>query len=170
VIKAYGMTIEKEKPRCPHCAWELEYESDVVCLHCGYNLMTRERLQQRILEPHTGGDYFLWWLPAVLCLLLALGTVFGVVAAWLWLDFGFGYPWDFALNVYISVMGAGIVYFTGKFALKRMIFHPTPPEREKLTDVNVEQAGDQAPIRRRPPDDDDEDDDDDDDDDYDDDE
>ena len=153
-IKAYGMTIAKEKPRCPHCAWEMESD-EVLCLHCGYNLMTRERLVQRVLEPHTGGDYFLWWLAPVVCMLLALSAIGGVVAIWLWLNFELGYPWDTAVNVYFSVMGAAIAWFAGKFAFKRMVFHPHPPEREMQMEIAVEQEGDLKVVRRSPDDDDD---------------
>src|SRR3954452_14524458 len=38
VIKAYPVERVKDLPRCPHCAWEMEDEEAVVCLHCGYNL------------------------------------------------------------------------------------------------------------------------------------
>src|SRR5260370_868806 len=48
----------------------------VVCLHCGYNTMTRLRLSTRKVHDTTQGDYFLWLLPGFAC---ALGVLFLVV-------------------------------------------------------------------------------------------
>ena len=62
-------------------------------------------------------------------------------------------------------MGAAIAWFAGKFAFKRMVFHPSPPEREMQLDIAVEEEEQHKPIRRRSPDDDDDEDDDDEDDD-----
>ena len=71
VVKAYGVTTDDLSTRCPYCAAELEDDDVVVCLECGYNLQTRERLQEKVLEPVTGGDYFLWLLPGIACAIIA---------------------------------------------------------------------------------------------------
>jgi DNA-directed RNA polymerase subunit M/transcription elongation factor TFIIS len=141
VIQAYTMNIPKEKPRCPHCAWELDQEDDVICLHCGYNLMTRQRHEQRIIEQHTGGDYFMWWTPPVLCMLLALSGFVGFYWVWWMWDFDWGQPWTEAMKVYLTVMIIAVMYLSSKFALKRMIFHPHPPEEEIAIDPTKSSEG-----------------------------
>src|SRR5437588_12293152 len=37
----YGVTELDLAPRCPNCAEEMESHDAVVCLHCGYNTLTR---------------------------------------------------------------------------------------------------------------------------------
>jgi hypothetical protein len=135
VVKAYGVTKESDKPRCPFCAWELEDSEAIICLHCGYNLMTRERLQEKILEPVTGWDYFVWLLPGIICALVTLACLAAIVVAVIWLVFpdeaAQGSSMYRAILVY-SAVGIGFVgFFTGRFAVKRLILNPHPPDREK---------------------------------------
>lgn len=135
-IKAYGIVVEKDLPRCPYCAWELESSEAVVCLNCGYNLRTRQRLTEKILEPVTVGDYILWLLPGIACALAVL--FFGAVIVILWTgtpDLSFmymgwtqRYKWA---RVYGTVLAATIIWVTGAFAIRRLILNPHPPEREK---------------------------------------
>jgi len=165
-IKAYSVEPLKEKPRCPFCAWELEYADDIVCLHCGYNLQTRERLAQQAFEPLSGMDYFKWHIGPVFCILLAMAAIGTIVFIWVAWELDWGYPWSEAMKVYCSAMCVAVAYFAGKFALMRMIFHPQPPQREKAIDLNKLQEGESKPIRR-PRRSDDEDDDDYEDEDYD---
>src|SRR5262249_29792246 len=61
--------------RCPECANELESADSIVCLHCGYNTITRQRYQMQATYETTGGDYFLWHLPPSLCVLTILGLI-----------------------------------------------------------------------------------------------
>jgi DNA-directed RNA polymerase subunit RPC12/RpoP len=136
VITAYGMTKDKDAPRCPFCANDLEDEEQIVCLHCGYNLLTRERLGFQALEPLTPADWLMWQGPAVLCLLVALA--FGGLIAIFWIGspsldpvyLGWVQEWEMA-RVYGSLVCAAAIWFAGYFAIKRLVFHPRPPEREK---------------------------------------
>jgi DNA-directed RNA polymerase subunit RPC12/RpoP len=137
-IKAYPVDSVKDAPRCPFCAHELEEEDQIVCLNCGYNLLTRERLEPRVLEPVTGGDQFMWLLPGILCLLGVLAAVGFGVCVWLpntVLDWGLDWKeWvqdgEF-IKVYLSVILLFAIFFLGRFAVKRLILHPHPPDKEK---------------------------------------
>jgi hypothetical protein len=53
VPKALGVVDEGEDvPRCPHCAKELEPPTAVVCIHCGFNNMTRTKAEsKKVWEP-----------------------------------------------------------------------------------------------------------------------
>jgi hypothetical protein len=128
------------KPRCPYCAKELEDDEQVICLNCGYNRRTRERINtEKTMEP-TGGEWFIHLLPGIVCALVALAMLVGI-------------PIDFVLrsrleaehtedtiNIYglgvtiwRSVIALFIAFFTGKFAVKRLILHTRPPERKMQT-------------------------------------
>jgi ribosomal protein S27E len=135
-ITAYTVIREKDKPRCPHCAHDME-EGEIVCLNCGYNTMTRERLPNRVLEPVTGWDYALWLLPGILCALLSLYFLFSVQAVFTHFpyvataDFIYYTQDNKAIPCYVSIFWLTIAYFCGKFAVKRLILNPHPPEVEK---------------------------------------
>src|SRR5207249_1834496 len=45
--KAYGVTHEELGARCPECANAMESETAKICLHCGYNTITRQRKTTR---------------------------------------------------------------------------------------------------------------------------
>jgi DNA-directed RNA polymerase subunit M/transcription elongation factor TFIIS len=134
-VHAYGVTKESDKPRCPFCAWELEDAEDVLCLKCGYNLQTRERLQEKVLEPVTTGDYVLWLLPGILCAIVALSALGMIIYAILMLIFPpedqQGSSFYRMVIIYGSVFAGVIGFLAGRFAVKRLILNPHPPEREK---------------------------------------
>lgn len=135
IVKAYGVTKESDKPHCPYCAWELEEEGQVVCLHCGYNLQTRERLEPKVYEPLTFWNWFWWLLPGVICAFVCLNFL-GAIGYCIYILI---YPWEgyegsstFRMFVIYSAVACGFVaFFCGRFAVKRLILNPRPPEREK---------------------------------------
>ncbi|MER3415635.1 MAG: hypothetical protein C4297_05410 [Gemmataceae bacterium] len=136
IVKAYGLHNEKIQPRCPYCAHELESEEQVVCLRCGYNLRTREKLEPKILEPVTFLDWTFWLLPGIGCVLIALA--FGGVIAILWtrtpdlspLYLGWMQEYLWA-QIYGTVFCAVIIWFCLLFAFKRLVLNPRPPEIER---------------------------------------
>jgi hypothetical protein len=139
VIGSYPVGRIKDAPRCPFCAHDLDEEEQVICLNCGYNLLTRERHQTKVVNEVTGGDMFMWLLPGILCAIAALLLIGMGVCLWLpesVLDWGEFYrDWiqrgEFN-KVYGSVALGFLIFYTARFAVKRLIFHPTPPETEKV--------------------------------------
>jgi len=116
--------------RCPQCASEMD-EDAIICLDCGYNLQTRARTETRKTYQTTAGDRTKWLLPGTICAIVAVIAV-GVMA-FLWIYF-----WSqrdeqliFAMQVWGSVISAFTAWFTGRFAFKRLILHPVPPEKPK---------------------------------------
>ena len=67
-MKAYGVTHEYIGRRCPNCTEPMDDEQ-VVCLECGYNTSTRERVRRVKINDTTGGDIFWWLLPGILCVI-----------------------------------------------------------------------------------------------------
>ncbi|MFO0927804.1 MAG: hypothetical protein U0736_12320 [Gemmataceae bacterium] len=134
--RPYGVTEEYIGRRCPECANALE-DDDVICLHCGYNTTTRVRARTRKVRDITGGDYFFWLLPGIACALAALGLlgfdgwyIFGTDAEFFG-DAWYGFITSSGMKIWVNVIVIYIVYLTGKFAVRRLIFNYTPPEIEE---------------------------------------
>jgi hypothetical protein len=155
--EAYKVTGMSFAPRCPECANEMESEEAIICLVCGYNTVTRTRSRTRKVRDVTGGARFLWLLPGIICVILALGqTVFAILyyaqaQYWFFGAAARGWdslppadraqlednmPWYYFLvkpgfKVWVVVISAFIVFLEGRFAVKRLILHTTPPEVEE---------------------------------------
>jgi DNA-directed RNA polymerase subunit RPC12/RpoP len=153
----YAVTEMSFAPRCPHCANEMESAEAIICLFCGYNTRERTTGQTRKVHETTGLDYFLWLLPGVVCLLLALGLIgypfihHFVLPPKIWDNWealekekpnrpeviadssisALGYLFHPGIEIWIAVMCVAGAYYAGRFAVQRLIFNPHPPEIEK---------------------------------------
>lgn len=120
--------------RCPFCAKEMESPEAVLCLHCGYNTRTRQRLQTRTVYETTTADRIMWLLPGIICAALVVVILVAdlLYLAWTpdpksgtaWLAHGGVKTWGIIISGFIA-------FFAGKFAFLRLIRNPTPPEKEK---------------------------------------
>lgn len=133
---AYGLTEEYLGARCPDCANAMD-EGDVVCLHCGYNTVTRQKPKPRKVAETTGGDIFLWLLPGIMCVLLIIFLIASTLVYLLAIDTEtFGDEWyNFlggpALKVWTTIMSLFFCFLAGRFAVKRLILDNQPPEIEE---------------------------------------
>jgi hypothetical protein len=134
----YDVTDTDLSVRCPHCAGEMESEDAVICLHCGYNTQTRERHETRMTYHTTGGDVFLWLLPGIACALSFFLLIGCIVFLIVWMqpiaDANKDAWWAFApkaTEVWGTILCLFVMFFCARFAIKRLILHPTPPERLK---------------------------------------
>lgn len=127
-------------PRCPDCANEIE-EGDVICLTCGYNLRTRMKAKTRKIYDTTFGEHFLWLLPGIGCVLAILSLIGFDVWYLMKIDDLVPNPeesWYLVMwtsggiKLWVVLMSIGLSWLAGKFAFKRLILHPKPPEVEKL--------------------------------------
>jgi predicted Zn finger-like uncharacterized protein len=137
--KPYGVTDVKLGARCPNCSNALESEEDLVCLKCGYHLITRIQAQPREVADVTGMDQFLWLLPAILSVVFSIGLlVFDVlycykIENWLGGTKEDWYVWlfaNFAVKLWLCIVSAFFIFFACRYAFIRFVFHPTPPEVE----------------------------------------
>ena len=60
-------------------------EGDVVCLHCGYNTQSRAHAHTKRVHHTTGGDWFKWLAPPILCAI----AVLGLIGFCLWFDLSY---------------------------------------------------------------------------------
>jgi DNA-directed RNA polymerase subunit M/transcription elongation factor TFIIS len=153
----YGVTETSLAPRCPHCAYELDPPDSRICLHCGYDMINRQRRPSIKTYDRTGGDWFWWLLPGVLCLI----TFFLIIGFALYYHFklpydvlitkdadsllddrlkAFGSEKDIAftaymfhpgIEVWLVVLGLAMMWKSGKFAFKRLVLNYLPPEKIK---------------------------------------
>jgi DNA-directed RNA polymerase subunit RPC12/RpoP len=134
----YGVQTVAIGPRCPSCANEMVSEDAVIRLFCGYNVQTRRTGETRKVKARTGGDWAGWITPGIACavgiLLLALNQIIWIfwlgsmaagTDAFIW-NVGSSEAWRWWMTVLIL----GIIWGLGRFAFKRLIVEPTPPEVE----------------------------------------
>jgi predicted Zn finger-like uncharacterized protein len=133
----YGFADEEEAaPRCPHCAQELDSHDSVICIHCGYNTVTRQRVQSKKVVETTGGDTFMWLLPGLGAVFFIL-VLIGIDICYCLLSPGWAqggdYEWLTAggFRLWFFIMTLFGMFFAGKFAFSRLILNPTPPEKLK---------------------------------------
>lgn len=133
--KPYGLTDTVLGARCPECAHDME-ESDIICLKCGYNTRTRIRAGFKKTLDITGMDVFLWLLPAILCAIVVIGLlvwdILYLVKGEDWFDKDgsfFFLRWGF-VKLWSIIISLAVMFFGSKFAIKRLIYQPKPPEVE----------------------------------------
>jgi DNA-directed RNA polymerase subunit RPC12/RpoP len=134
----YGLTYTDLSPRCPDCANEMESEDAIICLHCGYNTVTREKSKPRKVRDVTGGDVFLWLLPGILCVIgvvvLLVSDIIYCVKIGDWVDTETWYGATLAhlaIKIWMVVISLFIIYKLGYFAVVRLCIHNKPPEIEE---------------------------------------
>lgn len=79
----YALTkTDDSLPRCPFCAKEMASEDAIICLNCGYNTRTRMRKEVEAVYQHTGGEIFLWQLPAIACVITMIAFIVWYIIFW----------------------------------------------------------------------------------------
>jgi DNA-directed RNA polymerase subunit RPC12/RpoP len=141
----YGVRTLDLRPRCPNCANELEHADAIICLFCGYNTQTRTLGKTRKVVHQTGIDKSKWLMPGIMCLvgffLLILSQLLYVIglagltrASLDYKMFNFLPIWWLICSepcyLWSTMMTAGLMWALGRFAFKRLILEPTPPEAE----------------------------------------
>jgi predicted Zn finger-like uncharacterized protein len=135
--KPYGITEETFVPRCHQCANEMESKEAVICLFCGYNLLTREKTRMRKIREVTGWDKFKWWLPGIACALAAISMITGdiiycvFINDWLDPDAWYSFLGHLGIKMWIVIPSIFLIYYSTKFAIRRLVFNYTVPEVEE---------------------------------------
>jgi hypothetical protein len=143
------ITTDDEIPRCPHCAKELDPPDAIVCIHCGFNNVTRAKAETRKVWAPGIEDWIRHLWPGITALGIVIGwIVFDIISLnrmreWLEGSFlemdekdaagrkryfvppGFFIAIIWTASLVISVPAA-------RFAYRRLIRGFRPPERVKL--------------------------------------
>jgi hypothetical protein len=153
----YGVTETNLDPRCPHCAYALDPPDSRICLHCGYDMMQRNRRPSIKTFERTAGDWLLWLLPGFAAVLgflaiIAAGIYYHYYLPYdilkdkdakLLLDDRLGafnkdpgpdaveYMFHPGIEVWFAVVGLVFMWKSAKFAFKRLFLNYMPPEKIK---------------------------------------
>ncbi|MBM4072498.1 MAG: hypothetical protein FJ271_26750 [Planctomycetes bacterium] len=132
----YGITNLDLAPRCPNCASEMESEEAVVCLHCGYNTLTREWGKTEKVIATTGGEHFLYLLPGLLAAIFIILQIVGMLYYCLALPYHARGTWlaftdHESMRVWTTVGGMFDIWPIGYFAFNRLVLKPRPPDKKK---------------------------------------
>lgn len=135
----YGINAPVEISRCPHCAKEMESNEAVVCLHCGYNTLSRVHMPTRRVFERTFWDWCKWLGPGIGCVLAIVGLLgfdwwfcFGLQEMWKGWDEAIGTSSiSQGVRLWIVVMTAWVMWKALKYAFRRLILNPVPPEVER---------------------------------------
>jgi hypothetical protein len=139
---------EDDAPRCPHCAKDLDPPDAVVCTNCGYNNVTRVQAESKRVYAATAGDWVAHLGPGVVALLLAAGLIGGTIFAGVnmreWMEGSFLEMEEKdlagrkkmllppgAFIALIGVFAALIAIPSLRFAFRRLVLNPKPPEKVK---------------------------------------
>jgi hypothetical protein len=135
----YGVRDADLSARCPYCANAMPSEDAIICLECGYNTRTRLRIETKKIYNTTGLDWTLWLAPGILCVIFVIGMSVADILYWVnandWIgenDPWYLYMWRmFFFKLWSGVFTVFLMYLATKFAIRRLIFNPRPPEYEK---------------------------------------
>jgi hypothetical protein len=135
----YEVTYMDLSARCPYCANQMPSEDAIICLICGYNTRTRTRAETKKTYETTALEWVLWLGPGVLCVLFIIGTtvwdILYCVNANDWIDENadwYIYMWrTFPIKLWAVIITVFLMYLAARFAVKRLIQNPRPPEYEK---------------------------------------
>jgi len=138
-------------PRCPFCAKEMPSAEAIICLHCGYNTVTRQRPHVEHVYAPTAVEWFLWWLPAILLILTMIGMFvwylffWGLIEEWLadsWFEEEKGPPVEYLggfspgmFRLYHGLLIAFLYVPMVRFVYKRLVKNHRPPERKIKDDL-----------------------------------
>jgi hypothetical protein len=104
-------------------------------LYCGYSTATRTWGKTKKSIETTGGDRFMWLLPGFICLAIILVQMIACLYVCIVLpgQLGLGWHWlgsePFRLG-FVVISLWFIMWYPGVFAYKRLVLHPTPPDKE----------------------------------------
>lgn len=146
-----GLVYEGEDvPRCPFCAKELDPPDAVVCIHCGFNNVTRVRAESKKVWAPDSSDWMNHLGPGVLMLVIFIGLIVLDVIVLInmedWLRGTFlesdtadvtdpskkklyVKPGAFITLIYAATVMP--IIYTGRFAFKRLAIDYMPTEKLK---------------------------------------
>ncbi len=132
----YGVTTLDIAARCPNCAQLMADDKAFICLHCGYNSLTREVGRTEKLISHTVGERFMHLLPGIASGLTALAFIIGMTWYSVVLPDMVYKSWASfldaeSLRMWFTIIALSLVWGTGLFAYKRLIVEPTPELKKK---------------------------------------
>lgn len=133
---AYGVGRIDTAPRCPNCAKEMLSAEAVICVHCGYNTLTRVHGETKKLVAISAEQHFVYLLPAliaaavfVVCIILLVAES-TLMVQWLSGTSG-GWMVHESVRMWHTIGQLGFLWGLGLFAFNTLVLAPKPPDVEK---------------------------------------
>jgi len=140
---------EDDSPRCPHCAQELDPPDAALCIHCGFNNITRAAAEVKKVWAPTFEDWFMHLLPGIIalaiCITLIVVNVISLLNMREWLEGTFlemddkdaagrkRYIVPPGFFIALIMVGSLVIFVPSiKFVYRRLIVGYMPPEKVKL--------------------------------------
>lgn len=147
-LKAMEVVKESDAPRCPHCTVELDPPDAKVCVHCGFNNVTRIKSETKKVIAADATDWISHLAPGVICLILVVGLIVLDVVCYLkmadWLEGSFLEMDEKDIlgkkKMYVKpgafvamIIGFSLVALLplGRFAFRRLALNYKPEEKVK---------------------------------------
>ncbi|MCI0380617.1 MAG: hypothetical protein L0215_23780 [Gemmataceae bacterium] len=132
----YGITHLDIRPRCPHCANLMADEDAFICLHCGYNTLTRELGQTKKLVALSGSEQLGHLVPGFIWAGVVVLLLIGVMFYCLKLQYMLPEKWanifgHESLKMWFTLIALGLSWGLGYLAVKRLVLEPRPEEKKK---------------------------------------
>ena len=130
---AYGVGRIDTAPRCPNCAKEMLSAEAVICVHCGYNTLTRVHGETKKLIAVTPMEHFIYLLPglsaAVMFVAIIISLLFYDTVLTDWFE-GTKMGWITAewARMWSTIILLGLLWAVGMFAVKTVVMAPKPPD------------------------------------------
>lgn len=139
---------DDDEARCPHCAKVLEPPDAVVCIHCGFNNVTRAKAETKKVWAPGAEDWAMHLGPGIIALVACVGLIVFNIIAFIdmreWLAGSFlemdekdaagrqrYYVHPRAFNFLLLAITGPILLFAGRFAYRRLAKDYIPPEQIK---------------------------------------
>lgn len=133
---AYGVGRIDTAPRCPNCAKEMLSAEAVICVHCGYNTLTRVHGETKKLIAISGEEHFLYLLPTLISATMFVLCVI-LLVAWstLMVEWLTGTKWAWlvheSIRMWLTIAMLGLLWGLGYYSFNTLVLAPKPPEVEK---------------------------------------
>ncbi len=133
---AYGVGHIDLSPRCPNCAKEMLSADAVICVHCGYNTLTRVHGETKKLVAVSAGEHFMYLLPALsaaaIFIVIVITLIFYDTVLTEWLEASKA-SWitHESLRMWATILLLALLWGIGTIAFNTLVLHPKPPDVEK---------------------------------------
>jgi Zn finger protein HypA/HybF involved in hydrogenase expression len=135
-VAAYGIETIDTQARCPNCAELMADPTAIICIHCGYNTLTRTYGKTRRVYAASREEILQHLMPAMLFSAAFLALVLVV----LWYNTvvppafnGTRSDWVVheSLRMWSTMVIVAFLWWFGFFAFRTFVLHPLPEEVEK---------------------------------------
>lgn len=130
---AYGVSRIDITPRCPHCAAEMLSAEAIICVHCGYNTMTRVHGATKKVLAASPQEHLLYLLPSLSAALVFVAIVVALIfyntvltqrleggkLSWIVHE---------SLRMWTTLVCLAILWPVAMFAFNTLAVRPRPPE------------------------------------------